>query len=232
MKAPSAELTQQPAIQSTPETAPRASAQSDLHLSPQMVRQILISLMFPSMIMPITSSMSKVALPVMRSQFQIPADTTAWINTAFTLPFMILMPVYGRLSDGVGKRRLILAGLLIFSAGTAITLASTNLAWLMVGRAVQGLGGAGMMPLAMAFLSAIFHAEERGKALGTWSTVGPTTAFIGPLVAGFLVEMGGWRTAYVLPLIAGLVAFVVVMRFVPGGLSRVRPRFWRQPCLY
>lgn len=197
-------------------------------VSPQMVQQILIAMMFPAMIMPITSSMSRVALPVLRDQFAIAADTTAWINTAFTLPFMILMPVYGRLSDGVGKRRLILAGLVIFSGGTAITLLSTNLAWLMVGRAVQGLGGAGMMPLGMAFISSIVPGEERGKALGTWSTIGPTTAFLGPLAAGFLVDGWGWRAAYAPPLLVGLIAFLAVARMVPAGLSVIRPRFWRE----
>lgn len=205
---------------SPPEAAQR-------RVSRDMVQQILIAMMFPAMIMPITSSMSRVALPVLRDQFMIAADTTAWINTAFTLPFMILMPVYGRLSDGVGKRRLILAGLVIFSLGTSITLLSANLAWLMIGRAVQGLGCAGMMPLAMAFISSIVRAEERGKALGTWSTVGPTTAFLGPMVAGFLVDGWGWRAAYAPPLLAGMLAFFAVSRMVPAGLSVIRPDFWR-----
>jgi len=132
-------------------------------VSPEAARRILISLMFPSMIMPLVSSMSRVALPIIRADFQIQADMTAWVATVFTLPFMVLMSVYGRLSDGVGKRRLILAGITIFSTGTAITLAATDLAWLMAGRAIQGVGAAGMMPLAMAFISTIFGPDERTR---------------------------------------------------------------------
>lgn len=214
-------------VVSSPNQNGKAARAAD-RLSPQAAQRILISLMFPAMIMPITSSMSRVALPVIRDQFQIPADTTAWVTTAFTLPFMVLMPVYGRLSDGVGKRRLILAGIVIFALGTAMTLAATDLVWLLAGRAVQGLGTAGMMPLGLALLSSIFKADERGKALGTWSTVGPTTGFLGPLVAGFLVESWGWRMAYVPPLVIGVLAFVVVARVVPAGLSTIRPRYWRR----
>ena len=189
--------------------------------------RILFSLMVPTMLMPLLSSMSRVALPIVRNDFQIAADMTAWVDSIFTLPFMFLMPVYGRLSDGVGRRRLILAGIVIFSVGTALTVTASNLGWLMAGRAIQGIGTAGMMPLAMAMISTIFPAKERGKALGTWSSVGPTTAFVGPLAAGFLVQWWGWRAAFAPPLVVGLIALVVVMRNVPAGLSKIQPHFWR-----
>jgi MFS family permease len=212
-----------PAKQAAVPVEPAAKAQTPV--SPQVARRILISLMFPAILMPLVSSMSNIALPIIRDDFQIQADMTAWVATVFTLPFMILMPVYGRLSDGVGKRRLILAGVTIFSTGTAITLVAPGLAWLMVGRAIQGIGAAGMMPLGMAFISAIFSRRERGKALGTWSSVGPTVAFIGPLAAGFLVDRWGWRAAFAPALVVSIVAYVVVRRWVPAGLSNVRPRF-------
>ena len=83
--------------------------------------------------------MSRVALPVLRDTFAMSADVVAWTAIAFTLPYMILAPVYGRLSDGVGRRRLILAGIAIFSAGSAMALFATNLTWLM-----SWAGGAGV----------------------------------------------------------------------------------------
>lgn len=191
-------------------------------------RQILYGLMVPSMLMPFTSSMARVALPIIRDDFQISADMTAWVATAFSLPFMVLMPVYGRLSDGVGRRRLLLAGILVFSVGTIMAVLSSSLGWIMVGRALQGVGTAGIMPLSMAFLSVIFRPEERGKALGTWSSIGPITAFVGPLMAGFLVEGWGWRAAFAAPFVLGITAFVVVARVVPAGLSTIRPHFLRR----
>ena len=175
--------------------------------------------------MPLIQSISWVALPVIRDEFQIQADMTAWVSTVFTLPYIILSPVYGRLSDGLGKRRLILAGCLIFSLGTAITVFAPGLAWLMVGRAVQGIGTAGMMPLAMAFILDIFNARTRGKALGLWSAVGPTTTVFGPLLAGFLIEGWGWRLAIAPPLLIGLLAFAAVYQRIPAGLSKLQPGF-------
>jgi len=196
-------------------------------ISAEAAQQIVIALMFPSMLMPIAGSMSRVALPIIRDDFSISADMTAWITTAYILPFMILMPVYGRLSDGVGRRRLLLAGMLIFAIGTVITITTTELVWLMIGRAIQGVGTAGITPLGMAIISTIFRAEERGKALGTWSSIGPTTAAISPPVAGLLVDWGGWRYAYAPPLLLVIIAIFVVVKFVPAGLSNIQPKFWR-----
>ncbi|MEM7132573.1 MAG: MFS transporter [Chloroflexota bacterium] len=189
--------------------------------------RILISLMFPSMLMPLASSMSSVALPVIRDQFQLQADVTAWVPTAFTLPFMILMPVYGRLSDAVGRRRLILAGTMVCALGTVIVFVAPDVPWIMAGRAIQGVGLAGMMPLGLAMISAVFPAAERGRALGTWSSVGPIAGFISPLLAGFLIDGWGWRTAFLPPILMCIVAYAVVWRNIPSGLSNVRPDFWQ-----
>ena len=214
---------------SSPPAPPNRSERTeDARIPRAEAQRILYALMLPAMLMPIVSSMSRVALPIIRNDFSISADMTAWIATAFSLPFMITMPVYGRLSDGVGRRRLILAGIAVFTVGTTVTIFATDLTWLMVGRVIQALGVAGMMPLGMALLSVIFAPDERGKALGTWSQIGPISAFVGPLVAGFLVDGWGWRAAFVPPLIFAVMALVAVYHFVPAGLSTVRPNFLRQ----
>lgn len=200
-----------------------AGGDETAHVSPALARRILYSLMMPSIIMPVTSSMTNVALPIIRNDFQISADMTAWVAAVFTLPFMVLMPLYGRLSDVVGRRRLLLLGILIFTIGTAMTILSADLGWLMAGRAIQGIGTSGLMPLGMAFISTIFPVGERGKALGTWSQVGPSAAFMGPLVAGVVITAWGWRAAFVPPLIVGLAALVVVYIFIPSGLSNIEP---------
>lgn len=171
--------------------------------------------MFPSMLMPLTSSMSRVALPVIRDDFALQADETAWVATAFVLAFTVLMPVYGRLSDGLGRRRLILVGVALFSLGTAVTALAPNLPALVAGRVIQGAGAGGLMPLAMALISGIFPPDTRGRALGVWSSVGPTTAFVGPPIAGVMIAAWGWRAAFAAPLAAGVVAFAVVRGAAP-----------------
>jgi EmrB/QacA subfamily drug resistance transporter len=179
------------------------------------------------MLMPFVNSMSKVALPVLRDHFRIQADMTAWVATAFSLPFMILTPVYGRLSDGLGKRGLILLGGALFVVGTAITVLAPGLDWLMVGRAIQGVGTGGMFPMSMALISEIVDPRQRGKVLGAWSMTGPTTAFVAPLIAGLMIQNWGWRAAMVPPLFLGALAFVVVYRWIPAGLSAARTGFLR-----
>lgn len=204
-----------------------AGTGAEVVITHDAAQRILWGLMFTGMLMPMLSSMSRVALPIVRNDFQIAADMTAWIDSVFTLPFMFLMPVYGRLSDAVGRRRLILAGIVIFGLGTALTVMATNLAGLMAGRAIQGIGASGMMPLSMALISTIFPATERGKALGTWSVVGPIVGFVSPLFAGFMVDHWGWRAAFVPSLLFTILTFFAVARFVPAGLSHVQPHFWR-----
>jgi MFS family permease len=196
-------------------------------VSPQAARRILVALVFPTMLMPFVNAMSRVALPVIRDEFHIQADVVAWVATVFTLPFTILTPVYGRLSDGLGKRVLILIGSALFIVGTAITVFAPGLAWLMVGRAIQGLGTGGMMPMAMALISELFDPRSRGRALGAWSTTGPTTATVAPLIAGLMIESWGWRAAMAPPLFLGVLAFVVIYRWIPAGLGVARPGFLR-----
>jgi EmrB/QacA subfamily drug resistance transporter len=184
--------------------------------------------MISATIQSLTGSMTRVALPIIRDTFQIQADMTAWVAAIFTLPFVILMPVYGRLSDGLGKRRLILSGVFIYVIGILMTLLSPSLGWLMMGRAIQGIGLAGMMPMSMALISSIYPTSQRGKALGKWGTVGPATGLIGPLLAGFLVAAGGWRAAYVAPFLVGIAAFFVIYKGIPKGLNTIIPNFLRR----
>jgi EmrB/QacA subfamily drug resistance transporter len=171
------------------------------------------------MLMPFMNSVFRVALPVIRDQFGLEADVTAWVVTAFLLPFVILSTVYGRLSDGLGQRTLILAGSLLFVVGSVVALAAPGLGWLLVGRAIQGLGSGGMFPMAMALISQIFDPRQRGQVLGAWSMTGPTTAFVGPALTGILIERWGWRASIAPAALLGTLAFVSVLLYIPRGLG-------------
>ena len=188
--------------------------------SPRAIRRIVISLMFPSMLMPMVSSVTRVALPIIRDDFHIQADETAWISVAFSLPFMILMPLYSRLGDGLGKRRLILAGIFLFAIGTCTVLSAENLNRLVLGRVIQGIGLAGMSPLSMALISSVCRPEDRGRTLGNWSVVGPAASFAAAPLAGFLIGAWGWRAGFAPLLIFGIVALWVVYRGVPPRAKR------------
>ena len=179
-------------------------------------QHLLYVLMAPSMAMIFSGATFGVALPALRTHFGIDADMTAWLVTAYTLPFMFFMPLYGRLGDSLGKRNLILAGLAVFIAGTLLTMTSTTLATLLLGRAIQGAGLAGIAPLSMAIIYERFPSNERGRALGTWNSIGPVVGIFGPLLAGLMIDFTGWRTIFVPTLLMGVFALVVVWLMIPS----------------
>lgn len=196
---------------------PRVSFQAPV--SPKAARRIVLALAFPTLLMPFESSVFRVALPAIRDHFVLEADVTAWVLTAFLLPFVILSTVYGRLSDGLGQRALILIGSVLFVAGSALTVVAPGLGWLLVGRAIQGLGTGGMFPMAMALISRVYPPRERGRVLGAWSTTGPMISFVAPAVAGVLIERWGWRVSIAPALLLGALSFVAVDRWIPRGLG-------------
>ncbi len=189
---------------------------------------IVIALMFPSSLMPMASSVVRVASPLFRDTFQLSAEALAWLSMSFTIPFMILMPVYCSLSSMVGRRRLLLAGTAVFVVGVLISMLAPRFTILMLGQGIQGFGSAGMMPLGMAYIAALFAKDERGKALGTWSSVGPTIAFVGPLLAGIVLATWNWRVAFALPLVMGILALIAVTKGIPAGYSQIQPDMWRR----
>jgi EmrB/QacA subfamily drug resistance transporter len=176
---------------------------------------IVAWLMVPMMMMVINISMFGVALPTIRATFHIQADVTAWLVTAYMLPFVIFMPLSGRLADGLGKQRLFLIGLGVFLVGTLIVLFAADLRLLILGRAIQGIGSSGINPLCIAMISDFIPIEQRGKALATWNSIGPMSAMAAPILGGFMIDHLGWRTIFWPVLLVGLIAVVAVRHRIP-----------------
>ena len=190
--------------------------------------QILLGLMAPSLMVGIDHHVFAVALPTVRAYFQLDPDMAAWASMIYTLPFMTLMPLYGRLGDGLGKRRLLLAGMVVFLAGSLLVFVAPSLTWFMAGRVIQGIGSAGFVPLGIAIVAQWFAPNERGKLLGAWNSVIPLSGLVFPFFGGLLVDGLGWRAIYP-PIIAiGLAALGVVRRNIPTrGQRPVDPVFLR-----
>ncbi|MEM7335208.1 MAG: MFS transporter [Chloroflexota bacterium] len=189
--------------------------------------RLLYSLMIPAIIMPLAGWMFSVSLPTIRDDLQINAELAAWVATAFSLPFMILMPVYGRISDSLGKRRLLLFGIVIFTAGSIIAMVSSTLSVLLIGRVVQGLGIAGLLPISLALITEVFPSEERGKAMGRFSTIGPLTGIAGPLLAGFIVARWGWRLSFLPSALVAVASFGVIYFLIPSTSQPIRRDFFK-----
>ena len=189
---------------------------------------VLIGVMAPSLMVGMDHHTFGVALPTLRAYWGLDADTAAWTSMTYSLPFMALMPLYGRLGDSLGKRRLLLLGTLIFLAGTVLVATSTTLSWFLFGRLIQGIGTAGFVPLSIAIITQWFAPHERGKMMGIWNSIIPLTGLIFPYFGGLLVEQLGWRAIYPPIALAGLIALFLMQRFVPAqGQGRVDWAFLR-----
>jgi EmrB/QacA subfamily drug resistance transporter len=190
-------------------------------------RSVLIGLMIPLTLTVLNASMFSIAIPIIRTEYGIEADTAAWIITNYTLLYIISLPIYGRLGDAFGKRRLFLIGLGILLAGSLILVWAPNLPWLMVGKAIQGLGAASAVPLSMAIISDMFPAEK-GEKMGTWSSIGPLAGVAGPFLAGFLIDYFGWRSLFVLVILLGIGAIPVMRARIPNTPDKADKSFLRQ----
>ena len=177
---------------------------------------LLIGLMIPVGMTTFNMSMFGVALPTIRDAFGAEADSVAWLVTAYSLPFVIFMPLYGKLGDSLGKARLFQSGIVVFFIGTLVCLLSRNLPQLMIGRILQGMGTAGFYPLCIAIIAERFPPAQQGRALGTWSSVAPGAAMLGPVLGGFAVDHLGWNYVFLPSLLVGVIALWVVYRQVPA----------------
>jgi DHA2 family metal-tetracycline-proton antiporter-like MFS transporter len=183
---------------------------------PVKPQHLLYGLMIPGVLLPLTGWMLSVSLPIIRDDFGITADVASWIVTAFSLPFIIFLPIYGRLSDQIGKRRLLLAGIVVFLGGSLQVINSSTLPEMILGRVFQGLGAAGILPLSLALITEVFPSEKRGRAIGLWSTVGPMTGAIAPILAGLIVSGWGWRISFAPPAAFSVLSLLVIYFLIPA----------------
>ena len=165
---------------------------------------LLIGLMIPVGMTTFNMSMFGVALPTVRDAFGAEADLTAWLVTAYSLPFVIFMPLYGKLGDSLGKARLFQSGIVLFFIGTLVCVLARDLPQLLIGRILQGTGTAGFYPLCIAIIAERFPPSHQGRAMGTWSSVAPGAASLGPLLGGFAVNQFGWNYVFVPSLLVGV----------------------------
>jgi EmrB/QacA subfamily drug resistance transporter len=152
-----------------------------------------------------------VALPSIQRSLNASTASLEWTVNAYTLSFAVLLVTGGRLGDLFGRRKLFLAGVIIFASASAAIGFSPNDTWLVAWRAVQGSGAALMMPATLSIITNAFPAAERGRAIGTWAGVSALALAIGPVLGGFLVESVSWQSIFFINLPVAVAAVFVTL---------------------
>jgi EmrB/QacA subfamily drug resistance transporter len=133
------------------------------------------------------------ALPSIREHLHASLEGLQWTVNAYTLTFAVLLLTGATLGERYGRKRMFVAGLALFTVGSAAAALAPGVGWLIAARAVQGVGAAVLIPLTLTLLSAAVAPERRGVALGAWGAVGGLAIAIGPLVGGAVVEGASWQ---------------------------------------
>ncbi|MGW9193633.1 MFS transporter [Micromonospora chersina] len=160
-----------------------------------------------------------IALPHIGTDLGLERNTLTWVVSAYTLMFGGLMLLGGRAADLFGARRVVLLGLLVFTAASLLTGLATGPALLIGGRVAQGVGAAMLSPAALSVLTRTFHGDERNKALGIWSALGGGGSAIGVLLGGVLTAGPGWQWVFYINVPIGLIVLVALARILPAHMS-------------
>src|SRR5437870_8054547 len=155
------------------------------------------------------------AIPVIRKDLHASLQGLEWTVNAYTLTFAVLLLTGAALGDRFGRRRLFVIGLAIFTGASALAALASSTSELIAARAIQGIGGAIVLPLTLTILSAAVPAKRRGLALGAWGGIGGLAVAMGPLVGGAIVQGISWQWIFWLNVPFGLL-------LIPLALTRLK----------
>jgi EmrB/QacA subfamily drug resistance transporter len=185
---------------------------------------VLVVTILGSSVAFLEGSIINVALPAIQRGLGASVGQMQWIASVYTLLLAALILAAGSLGDRFGRLRLFVVGLAILAVASAGAAAARNGTDLIVARAVQGFGGALLVPNSLALLSAAFPKSTRGRAIGTWSAFTALTGAGGPIVGGALVDAASWRAAFLLLVPLALVTLAIALARVPDvRIGRDRP---------
>jgi MFS family permease len=155
------------------------------------------------------------ALASIRQDFGASIEALQWTVNAYNLSFAVLLLTGAALGDRFGRRRMFIVGLSVFTLASAGCAVAPNAAWLIAGRALQGAGGAMLVPLAMALLSAAVPPEERAKVLGLFSGITGLALVGGPVIGGLIVQAAAWHWIFWLNVPIGVITILLATSRLP-----------------
>lgn len=175
----------------------------------------------------IDGSVTNVALPSIGKDLSGNAANLPWIINAYLLPLSALLLIGGAAGDHFGRRRMLIAGIVLFALASMGCALAPDLRVLLAARAVQGIGAAILMPNSLGILGSSFQGEARGRAVGTWAAAGAIASAVGPPLGGWLVDSVGWRAIFFLNIPVAAVAILSALRYVTESEREAQPLDWQ-----
>jgi EmrB/QacA subfamily drug resistance transporter len=165
-----------------------------------------------------------VAMPRVITDLSLSLEDAQWVNSLYAMVFAALLLAFGRLADRVGRRTVFVAGLVVFVLGSLAAAAADGASALITARAVQGVGGAMILPTTLSSVNAMFRGKDRAVAFGVWGAVMAGMAAVGPLLGGWLTTSFDWRWIFWVNLPVGAAVLIGAVLWVPQSRGlRARP---------
>ena len=198
---------------SGPSAAPGTAG--GLVLASAQGRWVLLATVLGSAVASIDATVVGIALPAIGRDFQVGLTALQWVVTAYTMTLAGLLLLGGALGDKYGRKRVFLIGVIWFALASLLSAVAPGATFLILARALQGVGAALLTPGSLAILEAVFRPGDRGKAIGAWSGYSGVGTAIGPFIGGWLVQAVSWRLIFVINLPLAALVVAVTMRHVP-----------------
>jgi EmrB/QacA subfamily drug resistance transporter len=186
---------------------------------------ILLTLLIGTVTGTLGNSLVNVALPTIMDYYAIDVSTGIWAVTIYILFFAVTMPLFGRLGDTYGYKRIYLVGITIFALSSCLAPLASSYPILILLRAIQGIGNGPILPTIMAVVGTLFPAGERGRAMGIWALANSASHAVGPTLSGLLTQYFGWQSIFYSYIPLCIAAVFLVWRLLPDDSKSERRPF-------
>jgi EmrB/QacA subfamily drug resistance transporter len=203
---------------------PTAADGADEHYSRTPFFTVFPSIMLPMFLAVADQTIVATALPAIAADFG-DVERVSWVVVSYLIANTIAAPVYGRLGDSFGRRRMMLTALTLFIAGSVLCALARNIELLTAMRIVQGFGGGGLMTQSQALVGEAIPPRERGKYQGYLAGISVTSSTFGPVAGGYLTQAFGWQSIFLINIPLGLAAILLVLRLKTRPGDRKRTTF-------
>jgi DHA2 family multidrug resistance protein len=184
---------------------------------------VLGTVIFGTFLGRLDQTVVNLALPKMIGDFGISTSSAAWISTAYILANAVFVPVWGKLGDTAGRKKIYLIGFIGFIIASLLCALAWNLSSMIIFRVIQGFAVSADYPTAMAIIAVTFKdMKERGQALGIWSAAFAVASVFGPLIGGPLIDNFSWRSVFLINIPLGLIGLFLAIKYIDESVGEKR----------